>query len=43
MVGFEAGYFVSDKWKLNLGGGLNFNHHPGYPGVPGTIDDITKR
>lgn len=41
MVGFEAGYFVSDKWKLNLGGGLNFNHHPGYPDVPGTIDDIT--
>lgn len=41
MVGFEAGYFVSDKWKLNLGGGLNFNHHPGYPDVPGTIDEFS--
>lgn len=41
MVGFEAGYFVGDKWKLNLGGGLNFNHHPGYPDVPGTIDGTT--
>ncbi len=38
MVGFEAGYFVNDKWKLDLGGGLNFNHRPGYPDQPGTID-----
>ncbi len=41
MVGFEAGYFVSDKWKLNLGGGLNFTHNPGYADVPGTIDQNT--
>lgn len=41
MVGFEAGYFVSDKWKLNLGGGLNFTHNPGYADVPGTIDEYT--
>lgn len=38
MVGFEAGYFVSDLWKLNLGGGLNFTHNPGYPDMPGTSD-----
>ena len=38
MVGFEAGYFVHNNWKLNLGGGLNFSHNPGYGGVPGTID-----
>jgi len=41
MVGFEAGYFVSDKWKLNLGGGLSFTHNPGYADVPGTIDQFT--
>ncbi len=41
MVGFEAGYFVGDKWKLNLGGGLNFTHNPGYADKPGTIDDLT--
>ena len=40
MVGFEAGWFVSDSWKLSLGGGLNFSHNPGYPGVPGTIDAV---
>lgn len=38
MVGFEAGYFISGKWKLNLGGGLNFTHNPGYSDKPGTID-----
>lgn len=38
MVGFEGGYFFSDKWKLNLGGGLNFTHNPGYADVPGTAD-----
>lgn len=41
MVGFEAGYFVSDLWKINLGGGINFNHRPGYPDLPGTIDEYT--
>lgn len=39
MVGFEAGWFFNDLWKLNLGGGLNFSKHPGYCEVPGTIDD----
>ena len=38
MVGFEAGWFVSDLWKLSLGGGLNFTNYPGHSGVPGTID-----
>ncbi len=38
MVGFEAGYFVSDRWKLNLGGGMNISHNPGYTAKPGTID-----
>lgn len=41
MVGIEAGYFVHDKWKLNLGGGLNFSHNPGYSDVPGTIDEFS--
>lgn len=36
-VGFEAGYFVSDKWKLSLGGGINFTHNPGYADKPGTM------
>lgn len=36
-VGFEAGYFVSDKWKLSLGGGINFTHNPGYADRPGTM------
>lgn len=38
MVGFEAGWFFNDLWKLNLGGGLNFTNNPGYSAVPGTID-----
>lgn len=37
-VGFEAGWFVSDTWKLNVGGGLYFSYNPGYTGVPGTGD-----
>lgn len=41
MVGFEGGWFVGDRWKLNLGGGLNFTHNPGYPDLPGTIDGTT--
>ena len=40
MVGFEAGWFVADLWKLSLGGGLNFTNNPGHPGVPGTIDGV---
>jgi hypothetical protein len=39
MVGFEAGWFFSDKWKLNLGGGLNFTNNPGYPAKLGTYDE----
>lgn len=39
MVGFEAGYFINSKWKLNLGGGLNFSHNPGYSEYLGTIDE----
>ena len=42
MVGFETGWFFSDLWKLNLGGGLNFTNNPGYSAVPGTIDDDTE-
>ena len=30
MVGFEAGWFFKDLWKLNLGGGFNFTGNPGY-------------
>ncbi len=36
-VGFEVGYFVSDKWMLSLGGGINFTHNPGYADKPGTM------
>lgn len=42
MVGFEAGWFFKDLWKLNLGGGLNFSNSPGYSAVPGTIDGNTE-
>lgn len=39
MVGFEAGWFFNDLWKLDLGGGLNFTNNPGYSAVPGTMDE----
>lgn len=39
MVGIEGGWFVSDTWKLNLGGGFNFSNNPGYSEVPGTMDE----
>lgn len=39
MVGFEAGWFVSDNWKLSLAGGFNMNNNPGYAAVPGTMDE----
>jgi hypothetical protein len=42
MVGFEGGWFFKDLWKLNLGGGVNFTNNPGYPSVPGTIDDTNR-
>lgn len=38
MVGFEAGWFFKDLWKLSLSGGISFTHNPGYAEVPGTID-----
>ena len=41
MVGFEGGWFFKDQWKLNLGGGVSFTNNPGYPAVPGTIDENT--
>lgn len=37
-VGVEGGWFFSDLWKLNLGGGMNISKHPGYSAVPGTYD-----
>ena len=42
MVGFEGGWFFKDQWKLNLGGGVSFTNNPGYPAVPGTIDENTE-
>ena len=39
MVGFEAGWFFNDLWKLDLGGGLSFTNNPGYSAVPGTADE----
>lgn len=38
MVGIEGGWFVSDLWKLTLGGGFSFTSNPGYAPVTGTID-----
>ena len=38
-VGIEGGWFVSDLWKLTLGGGLSITKDPGYAPVPGTIDE----
>ncbi len=35
MVGFEGGWFMTDLWKLTLGGGLTFTNNPGYYGVKG--------
>ncbi|WP_458442411.1 BT1926 family outer membrane beta-barrel protein, partial [Bacteroides fragilis] len=35
-------WFFKDQWKLNLGGGVSFTNNPGYPAVPGTIDDSNK-
>ena len=40
-VGVEGGWFFSDLWKLNLGGGMNISKHPGYSGVPGTYDPVS--
>jgi hypothetical protein len=42
MVGFEAGWFFKDLWKLSLGGGFNSSHGPGHTSVPGTIDDTNR-
>lgn len=42
MVGFEAGWFFKDLWKLNMGGGISFASNPGYSAVPGTIDGTTE-
>ncbi len=38
MVGFEAGWFFHDLWKLNAGGGFSFTNNPGYSALPGTMD-----
>ena len=38
-LGIEGGWFVADKWKLSLAGGVNFLNDPGYSGVPGTADE----
>lgn len=38
MVGFEAGWFFKDNWKLNLAAGLNMTNNPGYAALPGTMD-----
>ncbi|MCE8577492.1 hypothetical protein K0E76_22615, partial [Bacteroides fragilis] len=38
----EGGWFFKDQWKLNLGGGVSFTNNPGYPAVPGTIDENTE-
>ena len=36
-LGLEAGWYVSDTWRLNLTAGFNFSKNPGYTkktGVP---------
>lgn len=42
MVGFEAGWFFQDRWKLNLGGGLSFTNNPGYSAKLGTLDETSE-
>lgn len=42
MVGVEVGRFLTDRWKLSLGGGFNFTNNPGYSAKPGTIDGTTE-
>ena len=38
-LGVEGGWFVADRWKLSLGGAVNFLNNPGYSEVPGTVDE----
>ena len=33
MVGIEGGWFMTDLWKLTLGGGLTFTNNPSYSGM----------
>ena len=37
-LGVELGWFFVDLWRLNVGGGFSFTNTPGYPAVPGTVD-----
>ena len=39
-IGIEGGWFFKDEWKLNIGGGLNFNKTPGEAAVQGTFDNV---
>jgi opacity protein-like surface antigen len=38
-LGVEGGWFVADRWKLSLGGAVNFLNNAGYSEVPGTVDE----
>ena len=39
-LGVELGWFFVDLWRLNVGGGFSFTGTPGYPYVPGTVDEM---
>ena len=39
-LGVELGWFFVDLWRLNVGGGFSFTNTPGYPAVPGTVDEM---
>ncbi|MBO5732040.1 MAG: hypothetical protein J6R38_00235 [Alistipes sp.] len=41
MVGIEGGWFMTDLWKLTLGGGLTFTNNPGYYGMDAIYNDET--
>lgn len=37
-IGLDLGWFMTDNWKLSIGGGYNFQNNPGYEGLEGTFD-----
>lgn len=39
MVGIEGGWFMTDLWKLTLGGGLTFTNNPSYYGMSPIYDE----
>lgn len=36
MLGLDLGWFMTENWKLSMGGGFNFSNNPGFVGITGT-------